>query len=467
MEKPITAIVCGAGFRGRDAYGRYAETNKDKIKIIGVAEPIPVKRDKFAKIHNIPEERQYNSWKDILAEDKFADAAIITTPDNMHTQPAILAMEQGYDVLLEKPMANKLNECIQLVKKSKESQKHLLICHVLRYTDFYSIIYDTIQSGKLGKLINIECKENVSYWHYPHSFVRGNWRNSEESSPMILAKCCHDLDLLYWIVGVKPKKISSFGNLIYYKKENAPEGAPKRCLDGCPHADKCIYYAPFMYILNIPLLRIGLNSNIKFIKFFSWLTINHRKTTKIISKIIPLLKQALEGDFYPVNVITNDFSYEGKMKALREGPYGRCVYYCDNNVVDHQTVNIEFENGVTANLTMHGHSAFEGRTIRIDGTKATLIGDFLHSGEQIWVYDKLSGKKEKIFKGNLHLTGHGGGDIKLMDTFVDLMKRNISKSLTNARDSLESHIMAFAAEKSRLEGEVIDMAEYRREVMNL
>ncbi len=467
MEKPITAIVCGAGQRGRDAYGRYAESNKDKIQIIGVAEPNPIKRNNFMKIHKIPENRSYNLWKDILAEDKFADAAIITTQDNMHTQPALLAMEQGYDVLLEKPMANKLDECVQLVNKAQETGKRLQICHVLRYTDFYSTIYDTIQSGKLGKVINIECKENVSYFHYSHSYIRGNWRNSEISSPMILAKCCHDLDLLYWMVGVPPKKISSFGNLLYYKKENAPEGAPKRCLDVCPYADKCIFYAPFIYIDNTPLFRVGLDCDIKIIKFFAWLAIKHRTTVKILSKIIPPLKDAVEWHGWPVSVITDDLTYEGKMKALKEGPYGRCVYHCDNNVVDHQTVNIEFENGVTANLTVHGHSAFEGRSIRIDGTKATLIGEFLFSGEQIWLYDKLSGKKEKIFEGHLQLTGHGGGDTGLMNAFIDLMKRNISKPLTDAKASLESHIMAFAAEKSRLEGKIINMAEYRPEGLYL
>jgi predicted dehydrogenase len=467
MEKSITAIVCGAGNRGRDAYGRYAEKYSDKIKIIGVAEPNPTRLENFANIHKIPENRRYNSWENILAEDKFADAAIITTQDNMHTQPALLAMERGYDVLLEKPMANKLNECIQLVKKAQETGKHLQICHVLRYTDFYSTIYNIIQSGKLGKLINIECKENVSYWHYSHSYIRGNWRNSEESSPMILAKCCHDLDLLYWMVGVPPKKINSFGNLLFYKKENAPEGAPKRCLDGCPHANNCIYYAPFIYIYNIPLLRIGLNSDIKTYKIFAWLAINHRTTIKILSKIIPLLKKVVNWEDWPVSVITDDLTYEGKMKALREGPYGRCVYHCDNNVVDHQIVNIEFENGVTANLTVHGHSALEGRSIRIDGTKASLIGEFLHSGEKIWFYDKLSGKKEKIFEGYLQLSGHGGGDTGLMNAFIDLMRKNILKPLTNALASLESHIMAFAAEKSRLDGNVIDMEKYRQEVMNL
>jgi len=467
MEKPITAIVIGAGSRGRDAYGSYAITHSDKLKILGVAEPIEARRNRFAEIHGLTE-NCYEDWEEILNKPKFADAAIVTTQDNMHSQPALKAMDQGYDVLLEKPMSNGLDECIQLVRKSEETGRHLQICHVLRYTDFYSTIYNVIQSEKIGDLINIECKENVSFWHFTHSYVRGLWRNSVEQSPLILAKCCHDLDLLYWLVGVLPKKINAFGTLSHYRADQAPAGSPNYCLDGCPHAETCIYYAPFLYIDVIPLIRIGADSDVGIIKFFSGLALHHRTTFKAFSHLIPALKQVTDWREWPVSVITDDLSYEGKMKALKEGPFGRCVYHCDNNQPDHMMVGIEFENGVTANLTVHGHSAFEGRSIRVDGTKATLIGDFLHSGEKLWLYDKLSGKKEIIYSAKLFAhgaTGHGGGDWALMDAFIQLLRKNIANPLTSARASLESHIMAFAAEKSRLEEKVINMAEYRREVM--
>jgi predicted dehydrogenase len=165
MEKPITAIVIGAGSRGRDAYGSYAVAHSDKLKILGVAEPVEARRNRFAEIHGLTE-NCYTTWEEILNKPKFADAAIVTTQDNMHTEPALLAMDQGYDVLLEKPMSNKLEDCVQLVNKSEETGKHLQICHVLRYTDFYSTVYNAIQSGKIGDLINIECKENVSFWHF-------------------------------------------------------------------------------------------------------------------------------------------------------------------------------------------------------------------------------------------------------------------------------------------------------------
>ncbi len=470
MEKPLTAIVLGAGSRGRDAYGAYAVTNNDKIQIIGVAEPVEERRKQFMEIHEIPEDRSFNTWEKILDIPKFADAAIITTQDEMHTKPTILAMEKGYDVLLEKPMSNKLNECVQLVQKSEELGKQLQICHVLRYTKFYSTVYDIIHSGRIGDLINIQCNENVTYWHFCHSYVRGFWRNSKETSPLILAKCCHDLDLLYWMVGVLPKKISSFGTLTHYKADQAPPGAPERCLDGCPHAETCIHYAPFLYIDVVPLLRIGAESNWRLARFFAGLALNHKTIFKIFSTLVPLLKQVNDWRVWPVSVITDDLSYEGKMKALAEGPWGRCVYHCDNDQPDHMLVNIDFENGVTANLTVHGHSSQEGRYIRVDGTKGTLIGDFLQSGEKLWLYDKLSGKREIVHKARLLEEGrvaHGGGDWRLMDSFVDLLKNNLAKPLTGARASLESHILAFAAEKSRLEGTVINMEEYRRDVMKV
>ncbi|NVM30373.1 MAG: Gfo/Idh/MocA family oxidoreductase [Candidatus Helarchaeota archaeon] len=468
MEKPLTAIVLGAGSRGRDAYGAYSAANRNKIQIIGVAEPVEERRQHFNEIHDVPEENSFDTWEKILAKPKFADAAIITTQDDIHTQPAIQAMELGYDVLLEKPMSNKLDECVQLVKKSEELGKHLQICHVLRYAKFYSTVYDVIHSGKIGDLINIECKENVTYWHFAHSFVRGYWRNSIETSPLILAKCCHDLDLLYWMVGTLPKKINSFGSLTHYKADQAPPDAPKRCLDGCPHTDTCIHYAPFLYIDVVPLLRIGVESDWKLAKFFAGLALNHKTTFKVFSTLIPPLKQLSEWKQWPISVITDDLSYEGKLKALEEGPWGRCVYHCDNNQPDHIIVGINFENGVTANLTVHGHSAREGRSIRVDGTKGTLIGEFLHSGEKLWFYDKLSGKKELVHKARLFeegLVAHGGGDWKLMDAFVDLLRNDITKPLTGARASLESHIMAFAAEKSRVEGKTISMEDYRKEVM--
>ncbi len=327
MSKPLAAIMIGAGNRGYEAYGPYALAHPDEIRFIAVAEPHDARRARFAQAHAIPPERQFRTWDELVTQGKIADAALICTLDRMHIEPAIAAMEAGYDVLLEKPMATTQADCVQLVQTAERTQRLLQICHVLRYTSFFSTLHDIITSGRLGDIIAFEHRENVAYWHMAHSFVRGNWRNSKIESPMVLAKCCHDMDILYWNLG-PCEQISSFGSLIHYRAENTPEGAPMRCTDGCPIADDCPWYAPRIYLHN----------------YVGW----------------------------PVSVISEDTSLEARQHALETGPYGRCVYHCDNDVVDCQTVNMEFESGVTGVLFMHGHSHEEGRTMRYDGTRATL-----------------------------------------------------------------------------------------------
>jgi len=459
MTELITAILVGAGSRGTDAYGAYALDNPKRLKFVGVAEPRKEWRQNFARLHRIPPENVFNSWEEILAKEKFARAAFICTTDQMHVEPAILALNKGYDVLLEKPISNTLDGCLKVVRKAKECKNQTLqICHVLRYTNFWSKIKSFVDSGQLGKIISITHRENVGAWHMAHSFVRGIFRNSETSSPMILAKCCHDFDLLYWIVGKKPIRISSFGSLSHYTSANAPPGAPQRCTDGCPVAESCIYNAVKIYIDIEWLYNTGKHCPSRVFRFFS----RHPKAVKALSHIIRPLKQLTDYKYWPVSVIVEnrDYSLEGKMKALREGPYGRCVYYCDNNVVDHQQVLIEFENGVTAELTMHGHSAIEGRSIRIDGTKGTLIG-FFTAWDDLVFYDSGSGEKKRLLKQKLALTAHGGGDTLLTEGFVNSLQLGFKTlPLTDAEASLESHLMAFAAEKARLEKRVIDMEEY-------
>lgn len=465
---PITAVLFGAGDRGMTVYGNYALKNKKKLKFVAVAEPIETRREKFAKLHDIPPNRCYKSWEDIITEKKLADTAFICMQDQMHVDPAIQALEKGYDVLLEKPMAHTLEGCVKIVEKVEETGRILGIGHVLRYTKFFSTIYDTIQKGLLGIIVNISHRENVSWYHMAHSFVRGNWRNVETSSPMILAKCCHDLDLLYWMVGSLPKKISSFGNLLHFKPENAPEGAPKYCLDGCPVSDTCNYYAPRIYVDIVPIIQIVEKSDNKLYKFFINLRKKHKITLIALSKLIHSLKGLRYWKDWPVNALyadqPEDYSDEGKKEILKTSPYGRCVYRCDNDVVDHQVVNIEFENGATATLTMHGFSEREGRTLRIDGTKATLIGEFHGSGEKITFYDHYLGTEEVLYSKKLSLgNGHGGGDFLLIEAFIESLKdKNKRQPLTNARASLESHLMAFASEESRTKNVIVDMEEFRK-----
>lgn len=471
-KKTITAIMIGAGARGMTVYGEYALKRPGKLKFVAIAEPIRARREKFAQLHEIPANKCFTSWEKLLQKEKLSEIAFICTQDQMHIQPTIMALDLGYNVLLEKPMAHTLEGCIEIAKKVEETGKTLGISHVLRYTNFFSTIKDAIQKGLLGEIVNISHHENISWFHMAHSFVRGNWRNVKSSSPMILAKCCHDLDLLFWLVGDLPKKISSFGSLIHFNLDNAPKNSPKYCVEGCPIEETCLYYAPRIYIDIIPMIQLLEKSGKKGFKFLANLRKNHLQILTGLSKSINLLQRLRYWRDWPVEPLysglpeesTEDYSDETKMKILKTSPYGRCVYKCDNDVVDHQVVNIEFENKVTGNLTMHGFSEQEGRTLRIDGTKATLIGQFFNAGQKITLFDHFSGTEKVIFSQQLSLdsSGHGGGDFALIDAFLEtLVDDGQAQPLTNANESLESHLMAFAAEESRLEEKVIKMQEFR------
>jgi predicted dehydrogenase len=423
MSQPIEAVMVGAGSRGYHAYGPYALQHPDQIRFTAVVEPHEERRQRFAKAHAIPNERQFHSWEDLYAQGQIAQALLNCTLDRTHLDSTLPALELGYDVLLEKPMANTLAGNVRLVQAAEQHGRLLMICHVLRYTGFFSTLHEIIQSGRLGDVITFEHRENVVYWHMAHSFVRGNWRNSQVESPMILAKCCHDMDVLFWNLG-PVTRLNSFGSLAHYRPENAPPGAPERCTDGCPVSDDCPWYAPGLYLR----------------EYTGW----------------------------PVSVISEDTSLEARRQALESGPYGRCVYHCDNDVVDHQTVNMAFGSGTTGVLFMHGHSHEEGRTMRYDGTRATLRGKFAygHGGNAIEIHDHLTGRVERIdpnakASSEAAAAGHGGGDVGVMRAFVQAM-RGSGTALTTARESLESHLMAFAAEEARVEDTIVHMDEFRR-----
>ncbi|MHA2298794.1 MAG: Gfo/Idh/MocA family protein [Candidatus Hodarchaeales archaeon] len=466
MIRPVTAILIGAGNRGAAVYGEYALNHPKKLRFLAVAEPLESRRTKFARKHRIRGDNCFESWEQLFQNDKLAQVALVTTQDRLHTAPTLAALEKGYDVLLEKPMATTIEECKKIVTTAEILGRKLQICHVLRYTNFFSSIYELLRSGRIGKIVNISLRENVSYFHYAHSFIRGNWYNRSTSSPMILAKCCHDLDILYWFAGSKPVNISSFGSLTHFGPDNAPEGAPDRCTNGCPEAPTCLYYAPRIYVDIEPLFRVGRKGGTKKDKIFSGLILKHPKLVSLFSKILPPLRFSENYDGWPVSVITQDSgdtSIEGKMKALREGPYGKCVYKIEgHDVVDHQVVTIDFENQCTASLTMHGHSHEEGRSIRVDGTKGAIKGSFLLSGDYLVIHDSLTGIKEVILQTGIAQSQHGGGDDELISAFIDLINgTRDERVLTSGRASLESHLMAFAADRARLEGRVVEMSEVR------
>jgi predicted dehydrogenase len=426
MGKPIEAVLVGAGNRGYEAYGPYALAHSDQIRFTAVVEPHDGRRERFATVHRIPAEYRFASWQELYARDRLAEALVNCTLDRMHLESTLPALELGYQVLLEKPMAHTLAGNVRLVQAAEQRGCLLMICHVLRYTAFFSALHRILASGRLGRIATVEHRENVVYWHMAHSFVRGNWRNSRVESPMILAKCCHDMDILAWNLG-PVRRLSSFGSLLHFRPENAPPGAPERCTAGCPAADECPWYAPRLYLHD----------------YTGW----------------------------PVSVISDDPSPEARKRALEMGPYGRCVYRCDNDVVDHQTVNLEFESGASGVLIMHGHSHEEGRTMRYDGTRATLRGRFGYGfADSVEIHDHLTGLREEVdlSAGSLgaDLSGHGGGDSGLMAAFVRALRPGLGAvaGLTTSRESLESHLMAFAAEEARVDGSIVSMDEFRRRV---
>lgn len=406
----ITAILLGAGNRGEHAYGRYALENKEDIRFIGVAESNPIRRESFSKAHQIPVELQFEDYKDILNQPRMADACFICLQDQMHYEPAMKALELGYHIFLEKPMALEAKAVIDIFEAAKCVKRNVVVGHVLRYTPFFNAIKDVLDQNTIGDIMTIQHNENVSYWHQAHSYVRGNWRNTKIASPMILAKSCHDMDILAWLVGAKPKSVASFGSLTHFKRSTEAD-VPDNCMSGCQKQDTCPYFAPKVY-LNAP----------------DWMK-------------------------YPVS---DDISDEGILKALEKGPYGRCVYRSDNDVVDHQVVSIEFENETTASFTMTAFTHENTRTIKVMGTKGEIRGHM--DLNEIEIHKFGSPNKEVIHISESNY-GHGGGDYGIMKSFVHLIESD-TLDLESLDISIRGHLLAFMAERSRVEKEIMDYESF-------
>ncbi|BBI34097.1 Gfo/Idh/MocA family protein [Cohnella abietis] len=406
--RQITAVLVGAGARGRFVYGAYASKYPEELKIVAVAEPNEERRKLAAKDHGLAPNQLFDSWEQVLHSTQIADVAVISTQDRMHCIPTMKALELGYDVLLEKPMSPLIDEVLAMADASREHNRLLTVCHVLRYTPFWSKIKEIIVSGAIGQIVNVQLSENVGYFHMAHSFVRGNWNKSEETSPMILQKSCHDLDILSWLIDDRCTKVSSYGSLLHFRSENAPHGSTLRCVEGCAVERDCPYSA----------VRIYKENDLK----NEW-----------------------------TRFITNEITPEGINEALEKGPFGRCVYQCDNNVVDHQVVNLEFERGAIASFTMSGFSHDISRTIQIMGTLGEIRGYM--EKDEIVLYQ--FGKEAMNIPVAVGEGGHGGGDEGLMREFLKQVRNssnNGAQGLTSAEASVQSHMMAFAAEQSRLEG---------------
>lgn len=427
--KQLKAIVIGAGSRGM-GYTDIMAKSPEKFRVVGVAEPICDRRKYIKEKHGTHDKYCFDTWEKILEMPKFADVAIISTMDRMHLAPAIKALELGYDLLLEKPAAPTPEDCAALLKKARETGKKIMVCHVLRYTRFFMQLKKLITDGVLGDIMSVEHTEAVGNLHQSHSFVRGNWGNSQQSSFMLLQKCCHDLDILQWLLNKDCKKIQSFGNRAYFKSENSPKGAPERCIDLCPVADTCYYNAMKLYYDD---------------KGNNW------------------FRGAATGKPNPTD--------EDVMEALKSTQYGKCVFKCDNDVVDHQTVNMEFEGGTTVSMTM---SAFTkgGRKTKIMGTKGELIASMDAPADKAFEFFNFATRDSEFLQvelpvaGDSITSGHGGGDEGIINALYDyLTDKAKAKDVSEIEISCKNHMLAFAAEESRLNGTVVDVKEYTKKFM--
>lgn len=419
-NKPKSLILIGGGNRGNN-YVKLG-VKSGKFKLVAIAEPIKARRDYIAERYGVAADMCFDSWEPLIALGKIADAAIISTMDRDHFAPAKAAMQCGYDLLLEKPVSPVLEECTELERVARDCGVKVLVCHVLRYSKFFLALKSLISAGKVGKIMNIEHSEGVGNVHQSHSFVRGNWSNEQRSSFMLLQKSCHDLDILQWLVDAKCLRVQSFGKLSYFTPDNAPEGATARCFDGCPHIDTCTYSAKKLYV--------------------------ERKN---------------DGNWFrgAATKLHEECSDDVVMEALEKTDYGRCVFMCDNDVVDHQTVNMEFENDIIISFTM---SAFNlgGRRIKIMGTKGEIIGS---TNEPEFIFsDLLTGKTESIriddaISADNITGGHGGGDEGILNSFYEMLCGKSDSEMSNISVSVENHKIVFAAERSRREGRVVSLSE--------
>lgn len=416
--KPVRILVVGAGDRG-SLYARYAVGQPERVQVVGIAEPVEARRRKLAADLGVPEERQFADWRDAVSRERFADAAIVATLDDQHADPAIALAGQGYHLLLEKPMAPTEADCERIVSAVKRAGVLLAVGHVLLYTPYTKRIRELLDAGAIGDLVSMDRLEPVGWWHYAHSYVRGNWRNEASSSFMLLTKACHDLDWIRYVMGERCESVASFGSLRHFRRENKPSeaGSARHCLE-CDFEPQCPYSAPRLYMTMVQLGWQG----------------------------------------WPVSVVTDDPTEDSVRAALAGGPYGGCVYESDNDVVDNQVVILRFAGGRTASFTMTAFTEYGfDRKTRLFGTRGSLEGD----GASLKRTDFVTGQTEEVDLGSSEVTevgGHGGGDLALMDAFVSAVAEGSAGPLLSGPDeTLESHRIVFAAERARREHRVVDL----------
>jgi hypothetical protein len=406
--KPVTAITLGAGNRG-NVYGNYALEYPHHMTIVGVAEPIAMRNERYAQQHKIPSTNRFKTWEEVFRQPKFADVVIISTPDLLHYGPCMEALKMGYHILLEKPISPSEQECREILALAKKTGRIVAVCHVLRYAPYFIKLREMIQSGAVGDVISFQHLEPIEHIHMSHSYVRGNWHNSKATTPIILAKSCHDMDILRWIINKSTKSISAFGNLKWFRKENAPDGSTDRCINGCAVESNCPYSALKVY---------------------------HRDRQRLYVFDLPEDPKKKDAAI---------------LDYLRTTDYGRCVYKMNNDQPDHYVSTILFENDVTASFSMEAFTSYGGRRTRVMGSMGDIEGDMTH----LTLTDFRTGVKTNW---SLNTDHHGGGDWRLVANFIQAVSKQDAGLLTSTIDvSIESHLMCFMAEQSRLGKKVVDL----------
>lgn len=416
MSTPVTFAIVGAGGRGT-TYASYALQHPEQARVVAVAEPQDFFRNNLVRDHHIASGNVFRSWDELVAKPRLADAVVIATLDDLHAAPAVALAKLGYHILLEKPMAPTQAECDRIVAAVKEAGVLFGVCHVLRYTPYTQKLKEVLDGGAIGEIVSVQHLEPVGYWHQAHSFVRGKWAQEKTTTFMLMAKSCHDIDWIRYIVGRPCRRVSSFGHLTHFRPECRPAGATERCLD-CPAEATCPYSAKKIYV---DRLRRGDTG-------------------------------------WPVSVVTPEPTEATLLEALRTGPYGRCVYAGHNDVVDHQVVSLDFEQGRTAVFTMTGFTEGNHRVTRIFGTRGEAFCDGHHVRHFDFLTDRWYDHPIPDIDGSI-TAGHGGGDYYLMKSFVAAVRSgDASKILSGPDESLESHTMVFAAEEARRSGRVVSLA---------
>ena len=415
----ITAVLVGLGHRGV-GYATYADSHPDELQIVGIAEPDEVRRVRYAERFGVPPENCFENAESLAAVQQFADVAINGTMDEIHIETTLPLLEAGYDVLLEKPIAPDAEQLRLLEAAVERTERRVVICHVLRYAPFYAAIKERVANGEIGEIMHIHTTENVSYHHMAVAFIRGKWRR-QETNPMLLAKCCHDLDLICWMkTGIRPRKVASFGGRHFFTLDNAPEGSAPHCND-CSIERDCEYSA---------------------------------------------IRHHVDNGWWPFYALAGESNYEQGVEvgedAMRThvaaSDYGRCVWHCDNDVVDRQSVIIEFEDGCVATHDMVTNTADGTRRIQLTGTKGDICGDMMEGKFTISKPGAVGGSESVVEEIQIGLQGdlHGGGDVRLVADFLSLIRgEGGSLSTTSLSDSINSHLIAYAADTAMREERVV------------